>query len=181
MTPFEEIQHAVAAYGEAAMENFLRCRAVGRALFTGMPAYFGCAADKVCLVPAQGAFDPNKDYGDAAFSFHQHEVIRLEPIIFGLCLIVPNAEDSRSLWLRTGVRVEVTGDTFDIFVSHQPMVRVPLDFEGHLTPVWDTIKREFLSVFRTELARFSDERYAGGIGFVPNRGAEPVTSDTGDA
>ncbi|MEO0321227.1 MAG: hypothetical protein AAF199_10110 [Pseudomonadota bacterium] len=69
--------------------------------------------------------------------------------------------------MRTGIRVEVTGDTFDIFVSHQPMVRIPLDFTDQLTPIFETILKELMSVFHKEVARFSDERYAQGIGFLP--------------
>lgn len=181
MTPFEEIRVAVRDYGDAAMENFLRCRALGRAVFAAMPEYFGCDSGCVSLVPAQGAFDPTKDYGDDAFSFNQKGVIRLEPITFGVCLVVPNTDDSGSLWLRTGIRTEITGDTFDVFVSHQPMVRVPVEFTGQLAPVLDSIKREYLSVFRTELAHFNDERYAGGIGFMPDRPQPNVASDKGDA
>ena len=169
MTPYEQLQASIREYGEAAMENFLRCRAFGRAVFQGLPAYLGCDEDCVSLVPAEGPFDPTKVYGDAAFSFDANGVIRLEPIVFGVCVTVPNAEDSGSLWLRTGIRTEVTGDTFDVFVSHQPMVRVPLAFEGKLEPVHQSIQNEFLSVFKKELARFNDERFAGGIGFLPSK------------
>lgn len=168
MTPYEQLKAAVIDYGDAAMENFLRCRAFGRAVGVGLPEFMGCAPKCVSLVPAQGAFDPSKTYDDEAFSFDPKGVIRLEPILFGISIIVPNAEDSGSLWLRTGVRVEVTGDTFDVFVSNQPMVRVPLEFTGHLNPVFESIQRELLSVFRKELAHFNDERYAGGIGFLPH-------------
>ena len=166
MTPYHQIKDAIRDYGEAAMENFLRCRAFGKAVVAGVPAFFGCSPKCVSLVPAQGPFDPSKSYGDEAFSFDPKGVIRLEPITFGICVIVPNAEDSGSLWLRTGVRVEVTGDTFDVFVSNQPMVRIALNFQGKLDPVHQALVNEYLSVFRKELARFSDERYAGGIGFL---------------
>ncbi len=169
MTPYETLKTAISDYGEAAMENFLRCRAFGRAVHEGLPSFMGCSEKCVSLVPADGPFDPSKPYGDKAFSFQLDGVIRLEPIMFGICIIVPNAEDSGSLWLRTGVRVEVTGDTFDVFVSHQPMVRVPLEFEGQLAPVHEAILKELLSVFRKDLARFNDERYAGGIGFLPEK------------
>ncbi|MEM9422439.1 MAG: hypothetical protein AAF986_08040 [Pseudomonadota bacterium] len=167
MTPYEQLKESIRDYGDAAMENFLRCRAFGRAVAEGFPEFMGCSDKCVSLVPAEGPFDPSKVYGDKAFSFQPEGVIRLEPVTFGVCVIVPNAEDSGSLWLRTGLRVEVTGDTFDIFVSHQPMVRVPLEFEGQLNIVHETILKELLSVFRKELARFNDERYTGGIGFLP--------------
>ncbi|MEM9988749.1 MAG: hypothetical protein AAF723_04445 [Pseudomonadota bacterium] len=170
-TPYEQLQTAIREYGDAAMENFLRCRAFGRAVVEGFPDFLGCPAEYISLVPAEGMFDPSKVYGDDAFSFNTHGVIRLEPIAFGVCVTVPNAEDSGSLWLRTGLRVEVTGDSFDIFVAHQPMLRIPLEFTGHLTPVFETILKELMSVFRKEVARFSDERYAQGIGFVPSKSA----------
>ena len=167
-TPYAQLKAAVHDYGQAAMENFLRCRAFGRAVIEGLPAYLACDPGCVSAVPAQGPFDPAKDYGDEAFSFDPREVIRLEPITFGVCVTVPNEEDSGSLWLRTGVRVEVTGETFDVFVANQPLVRVPLAFEGELMPVHETIHRELMAVFRKDLLRFQDERYAGGIGFLPN-------------
>ena len=168
MTPYEQLKAAVHDYGEAAMENFLRCRAFGHAVVEGFAAYLGSDETCVSAVPASGPFDPSKTYGDAAFSFDPSQVIRLEPITFGVCVIVPHEEDSGSLWLRTGIRVEVTGATFDAFVANQPLVRVPLEFEGELTPVFETLHRELMGLFSKDLMRFQDERYAGGIGFVPN-------------
>ena len=106
-----------------------------------------------------------------AFSFDKGAVIRLEPITFGICVIVPNEEDSGSLWLRTGVRLEITGDTFDCFVANQPLVRVALDWEedeAGVARLYDTLHRELMAVFKTDLMAFQDERYAGGIGFLPN-------------
>jgi hypothetical protein len=166
-TPYEQLRAAILDYGEAAMENLLRSRAFGRAVVDGFPGFLGCSPSCVSAVPADGPFDPSKDYGDAAFSFDPSQVIRLEPVTFGTCVIVPNAEDSGSLWLRTGTRVEVTGDTFDVFVANQPMIRVPLDWEGELEPVHRTLHAELMDVFRRDLGRFRDERYEGGIGFMP--------------
>ena len=168
MTPYEQLKSAVHDYGEAAMENFLRCRAFGLGVVEGFAAFLGCEPSCVSAVPATGPFDPAKTYGDEAFSFDPNQVIRLEPITFGVCVIVPHEEDSGSLWLRTGVRVEVTGETFDVFVANQPLVRVPLEFEDELAPVFETLHRELMGLFRKDLLRFQDERYAGGIGFVPN-------------
>ncbi|WOI54354.1 hypothetical protein [Parvularcula sp. LCG005] len=167
MTPYEQLQTAIRDYGDAAMGNFLRCRALGQAVVEGLPDYLKCPPAHVKLVPPAGPFDPAKAYGDKAFSYNENAVIRLEPISLGVCVIVPNTDDSGSLWLRTGLRVEVTGETFDIFVANQPMVQVPLEFTGQLTPVYETIHAELMAVFRKDLQRFTDERYAGGIGFLP--------------
>ena len=172
MTPYEQLKAAVHDYGEAAMENLLRCRALGRAVIEGLPEYLGAGEPCVSAVPAQGPFDPAKDYGDGAFSFAGDEVIRLEPITFGVCVIVPNEEDSGSLWLRTGIRLEITGETFDCFVANQPMNRVALDWEqdeGGMVRLYEAIHRELMAVFKKDLMAFQDERYAGGIGFLPNR------------
>jgi hypothetical protein len=174
MTPYEELKAAIHDYGDAAMENFVRCRALGRAVAEGLPGYLKCSPNCVSLVPAQGQFDPSKDYGDEAFSFNPNQPIRLEPVVFGICLILPHEEDSGSLWLRTGLRVEVTGGTFDIFVANQPLTRVPLEFEGALEPLFETIHEEYLSVFNKDLMHFNDERYAGGIGFMPT---QPPTTE----
>lgn len=171
ITPYEQLKAAVHDYGEAAMENLLRCRAFGRAVVAGLPGYLG--ADEACVsaVPAGGQFDPAKDYGDGAFSFAGEPVIRLEPITFGVCVTVPHEEDSGSLWLRTGIRLEITGDTFDVFVANQPMTRVALDWEADeagLVRLYEAIHRELMAVFKKDLLAFQDERYAGGIGFLPN-------------
>jgi hypothetical protein len=163
---YEELQQAISDYGEAAMENLVRCKAFGKAVLEGLAAYLECPPEQVVGVPAQGQFDPRHAYGDAAYSFHGQPVIRLEPMVFGVCVIVPNVEDSGSLWLRTAIRVEVTGDTFDVFVANQPMVQVSLDFTGKLTPVFDAIHKELMNVFRTELADFNDDRFVHGIGFL---------------
>ncbi|ADM09763.1 hypothetical protein PB2503_08539 [Parvularcula bermudensis HTCC2503] len=166
-TPYDELLAAMRAYGDAAMENLVRCRALGRALSDGFSAYLGAPGPCTSLVPPTGPFDPSRDYGDEAFSFSQREVVRLEPIVFGLCVIVPHEEDSGTLWLRTGIKAEVRGGRFDVYIAHQPRLRVPLEFGDHLTPVYDTVKTELLSLFNQDLMHFNDERYNGGIGFVP--------------
>lgn len=171
-TPYAALEKAVCDYGEAAMENFLRCRAFGRAVVDGLPDFLGCPPDCVSAVPPKGAFDPAKDYGDEAFGTDPSRPVRLEPITFGVCVIVPNAEDSGSLWLRTGVRLEMAGDGFDVFVAGQPRLRAPLDWEGGedgLRAVHQAIHAELISVFKTDLAAFADERFEGGIGFVPQK------------
>ena len=129
---YDELKEAISDYGEAAMENLVRCKGLGEAVLEGFGDWLGCSAEKVVAVPAQGPFDPRHHYGDAAFSFHGAQVVRLEPVLFGLCVIVDNVEDSGALWLRTGVRLEVTGDSFDIYVANQPMVHAPLNFTGQL-------------------------------------------------
>lgn len=166
-TPYEELQAAILDYGEAAMENLIRCRALGHAVAAGLPGYLGAPEGCCSLVPPHGVFDPAKDYGDKAFSFSDTPVVRLEPIRFGLCVIVPHKEDSGRLWLRIAVRVAVVGERFDVFVGNQPLIRVPLDYKGHLTRVHDHIHDELMSIFATELAVFNDARYSEGIGFMP--------------
>ncbi|MEM9233902.1 MAG: hypothetical protein AAGA69_06640 [Pseudomonadota bacterium] len=167
-TPYEELKAAIHEYGEAAMENLVSCRALGNNIAAGFSEYLGATEECVSLVPPQGAFDPRKDYGDKAFSFSATPIIRLEPVVFGICVTVPHEEDSGKLWLRTLLKVAVSGGSFDVFVSHQPLLRVPLNFEGQLTPVYDALKEELLSVFAKELAVFNDSRYADGIGFMPS-------------
>ena len=165
-TPYDELTGAIRAYGKAAMTNLLRCKALGYGILEGFAGWLGCDGERVVCVPATGPFDPRHDYGDAAYSFHQQAVIRLEPITVGVCLIVDNVEDSGSIWLRTGLRIEISGDTFDVFVGGQPVVHVPLDFEGHLDPVFKAIHAEMMGVFARDLAEFKDERVKGKIGFV---------------
>ncbi len=166
-TKFDELKDAIYAYGAAAFQNLLRCRAFGDAVVAGFPDYIGCEASCVSAVPIRGRFDPRRDYGDEAFSFHAREVIILEPVRFGLCLIVGNAEDAGALWLRTVISTEITGDTFDVFVAAQPLIRIPIDFEGKLSPVFDAIHKEFLETFTLEVMEFNDARFQTGIGFLP--------------
>lgn len=167
-SPHQELLEAIHEYGEAAMENLVRCRALGRAIGTGFHDYLQAEEKCVSLVPAKGPFDPRKDYGDAAFSFSATPVIRLEPITVGICLTVPHKEDSGRLWLRIPLKMSVSGGVFDIFVGHQPLIRVPLEFEGELGEIYAALHEELLSIFRKELAVFNDSRYADGIGFVPS-------------
>ncbi|MEO0399255.1 MAG: hypothetical protein AAF224_07495 [Pseudomonadota bacterium] len=166
-TKFDELKTAIHAYGEAAFQNLVRCRALGGAIVDGLPAYLGCEARCVSAVPAEGAFDPRKDYGDEAFSYAHRDVIVLEPVRFGVSLIVGNAEDAGALWLRTIIAAEMIGNEFTIFVSARPKVRVPLDFTGKLEPVFDAIHQEFLETFTREVMEFNDSRFENGIGFLP--------------
>lgn len=167
-TRFQKLQEAIKAYGAAAFENLLRCKGFGEAVVKGLPGYLECGATCVTAVPPDGAFDPRKDYGEDAFSYRHREVIVLEPIRFGVALTVKNFEDSGALWLRTALSVEVTGDSFDVFVAQQPVIRIPLDYESKLEPVFDAIYREFLNTFQLEVLEFNDRRFETGIGFVPD-------------
>ena len=164
---FEKLQEAVKSYGAAAFENLLRCKGFGEAVVAGLPGYLECSDGAVSAVPPEGPFDPRKDYGEDAFSYRHRKVIVLEPIVFGVSLIVENLEDSGSLWLRTALSVEVTGDSFDVFVAQQPVIHIPLDYEGKLEPVFNAIYREFLNTFQLEVLEFNDQRFETRIGFVP--------------
>jgi hypothetical protein len=163
---YEDLKAAIRAYGDAAFQNLLKCRALGDAIIEGFRVYEGCPPANVALVPSQGAFDPRKDYGDEAYSFSGREVVILEPVRFGLCLIVGNAEDGGALWLRTVVSAEIVGETFDVFVASQPVIKIPFAFEGALGPVFDAIHREFLETFTLEVNEFNDTRFKTGIGFM---------------
>lgn len=163
---FEKLQEAIKAYGAAAFENLIRCKGVAEAIVEAFPKHMACSVDCVRAVPAVGQFDPRKDYGDQAFSFSQRQVIALEPVQFGIALIVKNFEDSGALWLRTAVAIEITGDTFDVFVAQQPVIHIPLDFEGRIEPVLEAIYQEFLQTFRIQILEFNDKRFETGIGFL---------------
>lgn len=164
---FEELKSAIRDYGQAAFQNLLKCRTLGDAIVSGFHAFEGCPAGNVAAVPAEGAFDARKEYGDEAYSYSSREVIVLEPVRFGLCLIVGNAEDSGALWLRTVIAAEIIGESFDVFVASQPVIRIPIDFEGKLDPVFEAIHREFLETFTLEVNEFLDARFKTGIGFLP--------------
>ncbi len=168
-TRFDKLQQAIRDYGAAAFENLLRCKGFGEAVLKGFPEFLGCDAPCVTAVPPDGPFDPRRDYGEDAFSFRQREVIVLEPVLFGLALTVKNFEDSGALWLRTAISVEVAGDSFDVFVAQQPMIRIPLDYQGQLEPVFEAIYREFLNTFQLEVLEFNDKRFETRIGFVPEK------------
>lgn len=165
--PFDELKTAIRDYGQAAFQNLLKCRALGDAIVAGFHVFEGCPKENVAGVPAEGPFDPHKDYGDGAFSFAAREIIILEPVRFGLSLIVGNAEDKGALWLRTSIAAEVAGDHFDVFIAHRPVIRVPLEFEGKLAPVFEAVHAEFIETFTLETNDFLDARFKGGIGFLP--------------
>lgn len=167
-TKYEELKRAISAYGEAAFQNLLRCKALGEAVIEGFHAWLGCERRCVAGVPPDGPFDPRRDYGDEAFSFAKRSVVILEPVRFGVSLIVGNVEDSGALWLRAAVSAEVIGDGFDVFVGNQPRIRTPFAFDKALAPVYEAIHREFLDTFRIEVMEFNDSRFRDGIGFLPN-------------
>lgn len=163
---YDLLKDAIHDYGAAAFENLLRCKGLAQSIVDQFNDYIDCPPEMVRAVPAQGEFDPKKNYGDEAFSFSQRPVIVLEPVHFGLTLIVGNAEDSGLLWLRTHISIEVTGDTFDVFVASQPVIRVPLHYDDHLAPIFEAIYREFIRTFEMEVMEFNDARFKNGIGFV---------------
>ena len=164
---FQTLQNAIQNYGAAAFENLIRCRGLAERIIEQLPAHLECGANCVRVVPPQGQFDPRKEYGELAFSFSQRQVIALEPISFGVALIVQNSEDSGSLYLRTAIAIEITGDSFDVFVAQQPVIHVPLNSDDELEPVLEAIYQEFLQTFQIQILAFNDERFETGIGFLP--------------
>ena len=167
LTRYQELQASIHDYGAAAFENLVRCKALSAAIVTGFAAYEQCGPECVRAVPPEGPFDPRVRYGDKAFSFAHREVIALEPVRFGLCLIVGNAEDAGAMWLRTAVLVEMAGDAFDVFVADRGRIRVPLEFDGALEPVFEAVHQEYLETFNREVMEFNDVRFAQAIGFAP--------------
>lgn len=165
--PFDELKTAIRNYGEAAFQNLFKCRALADAIIAGFHVFEGCPKENVAGVPADGPFDPHKDYGDSAFSFATRDIIILEPVRFGLSLIVGNTEDKGALWLRTVIAAEVAGDHFDVYVAHRPVIRVPLEYEGLLRPVFEAVHAEFIDTFMLETNEFLDARFKSGIGFLP--------------
>lgn len=166
-TPFDELKEAIRGYGQAAFQNLFKCRALADAIVQGFHDFEGCPKENVAGVPAEGPFDPHADYGENAFSYANREIIILEPVRFGLSLIVGNAEDKGALWLRTVISCEVTGDHFDVYVAHRPVIRAPLDFDGRLAPIFEAIHAEFIETFTLETNDFLDARFKSGIGFLP--------------
>lgn len=166
---FETLQEAIRTYGAAAFENLVRCKALGDAIVKRLPEHIGCGEQCVRAVPPAGEFDPRKDYGDEAFSFAHREVIVLEPIHFGIALTVKNFEDSGSMWLRTAIAIEVTGDSFDVFVAQQPVIHIPLEFTGEVEPILEAIYQEFLGTFQLKVLEFNDKRFENGIGFLSEK------------
>lgn len=164
---FEELQEAIKAYGAAAFENLIRCKGIADAIVSELPDFLECPPDCVKAVPPFGQFDPRIDYGDRAFSYTQKQVIALEPIQFGVALTIHNFEDAGSLWLRTAIALEVTGDSYDILVAQRPVIHLPIDYKGNLTPALEAIYDEFLSTFQIQVLEFNDKRFETGIGFLP--------------
>lgn len=164
---FEELQDAIRTYGSAAFENLVKCKGFADAIIEAFPKYIGCGQDCIKPVPPAGQFDPRKDYGDKAFSYAHRAVIALEPIQFGIALTVKNFEDSGALWLRTALAIELTGDSYDVFVAQQPVVHIPVEYTGELDPVLEAIYQEFLQTFRVQVMAFNDKRFETGIGFLP--------------
>jgi hypothetical protein len=65
------------------------------------------------------------------------------------------------------ISAEIIGENFDVFVASQPVIRVPIDFDGKLDPVFEAIHREFLETFTLEVNEYLDAPFKTGIGFLP--------------
>jgi len=165
-TRYAALQTAIHDYGAAAFENMCRGRRLGDAILSGYAPWLGCADACVAGVPVAGRFDPRRDYGEACYSFHGRKTILLEPVRFGVSLIVENREGPGALWLRVGVSATVSGDDYDVFVGERPRLRAPLDFgPADLEPVFAALHAEMLSTFRRGVEDFEDDG-AGRVGFL---------------
>lgn len=163
---YQALQEAVRDYGAAAFENMCLCRKFGEGVIAGLPGWLGCPSHYVAGVPADGPFDPRRDYGEAMFSFHDREIVVMEPVRFGVSVIIDNLDAPGGVWARASVSVQVTGDTFDVFIGGRPMLHAPRAFEDALEPVFEGLEEELHAAFREGVETFRDDRGDARIGFL---------------
>ena len=123
--------------------------------------------EKVVLgVPPSGEWNPEQvDYRDEALDAFDDPLVMLRDIEFGIAVRLDNLEDSGHCWVRVPLSVHRASGNVEMTAGDQPVVRVPLEYQGHLTKICEAVWRDLLTIFRDPVAkRRSDLK---GIGFRP--------------
>jgi hypothetical protein len=135
----DALRQAAWKYGAVTTENDAFVKRLAHVLREGFAEYLGVDLSCVSLVPAAGDYDPRLDYRDAAFSTYLSGLQLLEPIQFGLSVMVQNLGDSGANWLAISIEVMKRADRAEVFVGQSPKISIPAAYEGCLEPVFERL------------------------------------------
>lgn len=163
----DEIRQAARDYGQESQTNYEFCLRLKEDVISALDDYLA-QGDKVAVgVPPSGEWNPEQgDYRDEALDAFNDPLIILSDVDkFGIAVRVDNLEDSGCCWVRVPLSVRRTSGNLHMTVGNQPVVRVPLANQGHLTKICEAVRLDLLAIFRDPVAkRRSDLKR---IGFRP--------------
>jgi hypothetical protein len=162
----DEIRQAARDYGKASRANYEYCLRLKNDVISTLNDYLAEGEKVVLGVPPSGEWNPEQgDYRDQALDIFDDPLVMLRDIEFGVAVRLDNLEDSGCCWVRVPISVRRISGNVEMTVGDQPVVRVSLDYGGHLTKICEAVRRELLAIFQDPVAkRRSDLR---GIGSRP--------------
>jgi hypothetical protein len=162
----DEIRKAARDYGRESLANYKFCLRLKDDVIVALNDYLA-VGDKVAVaVPQSGDWNPEEEnYRDEALGMFDEPIVILRDLGFGIAIRLDNLEDSGHCWVRVPVSLRKTSQNVEITVGAQPIVRIPLDYQDHLTRLCEATYKDLLAIFRDPvLERRPDLQ--GPIGFV---------------
>lgn len=109
-TRLDELASTILEYEARGRRAFQAVSAFARVLIGAFDRHLDPRGGHVAGVPAEGSWDPKKDWGDAMFGKANPDHPTLDPIRFALAVRVRHADTDTVWWIRTKMQAEVTGE-----------------------------------------------------------------------
>lgn len=164
----DRIREAVRDYGRTSVATDQLLRRLGEAILFALQSYLHREKVLVHGVPPQGAWEPDTDYRDGAFSTFHRRVLTLDPVEMGLAVRVDNLDDDGALWIRVVLTMAKVGDRLSVSIGEDKPVELPIAFEDNLAPICDMIFERLLKLYTLDVEHNRSGYYgtSGPIGFV---------------
>ena len=169
MTRAEALAEIAGEYGDRALTNYSQVRNLAINLRDSLRDYLCHEKDCAFLVPPSGKFGA-RDYGSDAFSVSGKGFLPLEPISFGLAVLVSGKKD----YIRIVITVRKEGDTLYLTPDNRKPHRInlPLD-KAQITEITEAMYAYLVDWFASRIDRYDNGDYGNNdIGFDIVRAAQ---------
>ncbi|MGJ3232244.1 MAG: hypothetical protein ACFE0P_10640 [Oceanicaulis sp.] len=164
-TRLAELADTILEYEARGRRAFQAVSAFARVLIGALDRHLDPRGGHVVGVPADGAWDPKKDWGDAMFGKANPDHPTLDPIRFALAVRVRHADTDTVWWIRTKLSAEITGELIRGRIENR------FDFEhdprdpDSLSRLCALIYKDLCAFYADAIHRHDGEGVAAPIGF----------------
>ena len=169
MTRAEALAEIAGEYGDRALTNYSQVRNLAINLRDSLRDYLCHDKDCVFLVPPSGKFGA-RDYGSEAYSVSGKGFLPLEPISFGLAVLVSGKKD----YIRIVMTTRKEGDTLYLTPDNRKPYRLDLPIsDDQLAEITEGVYAYLVDWFASRIDRYDNGDYGNNdIGFDIVRAAQ---------
>ncbi|MEQ8406317.1 MAG: hypothetical protein RKE49_14570 [Oceanicaulis sp.] len=164
-TRLDELAGTILEYEARGRRAFQAVSAFARVLIAGFDRYLDPRGGHVVGVPAEGAWDPKKDWGEQMFGQARPEHPSLDPIKFALAVRVRHEDTDTVWWIRTKISAEVTGEIIRGRIENRFDFEHRPDDPDSLDQLCALIFKDLCAFYADAIHRHDGDGVAAPIGF----------------